>query len=873
MLKILLSLVLFVVLVIFTPQTMAQSRNVFPAFNWLATPLKNNQATLKLTSKASLDSIFNININMLEQALKGKKAIVISVPLPDGRLVDFNLTSSPVMAKVLAEKYPSIRTFSGYQVDKPQHRGRFDITPHGFHGIFTYHGDKVFVDPVFRGDNHYYHSYFRRNALPLNASAFVRKLPPRRHLFKTPWQPQQPVEKARLSTHNNVANELLTYRIAIATTGEYSTFHGGTKEKALAAVVTMLNRINDVYQQDLAIKLKLVAQNDAIIFTDPSSDPFDNTDNDIDVITDVINNAIGVDNYDIGHLVSTGGGGVAGLGVVCTAYKAEGETGSNVPTNDAFYIDFVAHELGHQFSAEHTFNGISGACDGNRSSLSAYEVGSGSTIMGYAGLCEQQNLQNNSDPYFHIYSIDQINTYTRVNQGSSCGTKTSKANQAPTVDAGNDYFIPARTPFILTGQASDNENDNLTYSWEQFDLGTESANKVEAQTDDGSRPLFRVFQPQTTATRTFPILTDVINNQVSFGESLPTTSRELNFRLVVRDDQGNLADDATKITVVGNDDGFAVIEPSASAVFNGGQQTVTWNTAATELSPILCTKVDISLSVDSGNNFAVTLLSATDNDGSQLINLPNLTTSLGRIKIACSDNIFFAMSTTDISITSDGSTWDSKPEFIAQQALLVDEDQSITLSASDFTFVNNLQIDRLNITAADNYQINGLTVIPNNNFNGQLRVDVTASKGEFTSDVFSTLITVKPINDAPVAVNDSATVAQDTGSNIIDVLNNDSDIDGDQLSIAAIDYTGAGSVTISNDQLIYSPATGFNGSDSLTYTIDDNNQGVASATLIITVTASPIVDKGTSSKSSGGTVWFLLVFWPMLLVRNKSKEA
>jgi len=858
MLKMLLKIILLAALLLFKVEVYGDDFEKSSSNYWQLSSEKHKALTGKVkVSKVTKSSKFTLDIDQLSHYLTIDTKPIVSIPLANGGFVKFKLIPTNVMAPELAKKYSNIRTFDGIQIDNPQNKGKFDLTPHGFHGVFSYFGKKVYVDPLYQGDNRNYQSYFRDDSLPLDGAKYNIKRSPIQHGSLL----NLALEKSNKRDFKSSAlGNLYTYKIAISATGEYSAFHGGTKELALAAIVTLVNRINEVYQQDVAVKFELVAQNDAIIFLDAATDPFDNTDNDIDVNSDVINNAIGVDNYDIGHVVGTGGGGLASLGAVCSSFKAEGVTGSRVPTNDAFYIDYVAHEIGHQFGANHTFNGTTSACDGNRSSSSAYEVGSASTIMGYAGICGEESLQNNSDPYFHIHSVDQIKAFIQGPTGSSCGTSVAKTNQAPEVDAGTDHIIPARTAFILSGQATDSENDNLTYSWEEFDLGTASASKVEAQTDDGSRPLFRNFVPKTTASRSFPQLADLVNNQNTFGESLPTTDRDLNFRLVVRDAQNNLADDAIKITVVSNNEGFHVIEPSINAAWNGGQQTLTWNTASSELAPINCSAVDIFLSQNSATSFEWLLVSNTANDGSELVNLPHLETNQGRVKIACSNNVFFAMNVSDISIISDGSTFDSKPEFLAQVVLTVAEDQSLTLNKSDFSFVNNLQIDSLIIGAGSNYQVNGNSITPTSNYNGDLSVLITATKGEFTSDVFMANVSVSAVNDLPVSNNDSASVEQDSSNNVIDVLANDNDVDNDTLTLTAVNYSGTGSVNISDNKVSYTPATGFSGSETLTYTIDDGNQGSSNASLTITVKAKVVVvDNNTNSSSSGGgSAWWLI---------------
>ena len=818
-----------------------------------------------VNSKAKSGLYFDIDVALLEQKLLSQNSALVDLPLPNGNFATFKLTRSQVMHPELAAKYPRIKTFSGQQVGNPKNTGQFDITPQGFHAVFNQGDEQVFIDPSSRGNNHHYHNYYRKDAQPIAQSALSTRLAPRKNVSYKRDTHKQSAETAEMKT-----SELITYRLAIATTGEYANFHGGTTESTLAALVTLVNRLNDVYQRDLSMKFELVANNDSIIFTDSSTDPFDNTDNDIDVNSDVINGAIGVDSYDIGHVVGTGGGGLAGFAVVCGSAKAQGVTGSSRPTSDSFYIDYVAHEIGHQFGADHTFNGAQSSCDGNRWSTSAYEPGSASTIMGYAGICGSQNLQNSSDPYFHIHSIDQIREFALPL--ASCGTKSTLANDAPTVDAGADYTIPAKTPFTLTGSAADADNDSLTYSWEQHDLGAKSNNASEDAIDDGNRPLFRVFSPTNSAERTLPKLADILANRTSYGEALPTVTRELNFRLVVRDNQNNLVDDAMKINVVGVPDGFSVNDIGG---WTTTVQTITWFTADTENAPVSCAAVDILLSTDSGISFSQTLASNATNDGSHDVVLPNLVSTKARIKVVCSDNIFFAINNADFNINIADAT-PTKPVFTGQTAINTDEDVSVTLAANMLNFENNQTVDSLQVIAGTNYSFNGLTVTPSANVNGSIMVNMTATTSDLVSDAFQVRVDIAPVNDLPVAVADTATVAQDSNGNEIDVVVNDSDIDSETITLKSVDYSGAGSVTVSDNKLVYTPATGFSGTESISYTIEDSEQASASATLTITVTATPVTPPTVapeSGSSGSGSVYYLLVLMLFTLGRTLKKTA
>jgi hypothetical protein len=370
-----------------------------------------------------------------------------------------------------------------------------------------------------------------------------------------------------------------------------------------------------------------------------------------------IDAVIGSANYDIGHVFSTGGGGIAYLGVPCAGgYKARGVTGSGAPVGDAFDVDYVAHEMGHQFGAEHTFNSESGFCGGNRAPSSAYEPGSGSTIMAYAGICSPENLQPNSDPYFHSRSFDQILDYSQNPfGGDGCAVKTNTSNAAPVVDAGAVYTIPARTPFFMTGSATDADGDALTYDWQQYDydLDASTFSPDETTADDGKRPLFRVFNPTTSPTRYFPQLADLLDGTTTYGMGDVLTTRALNFRLVVRDGQGGVTHDAARVEAVDTGAAFAVTAPSGGETWpTGSEQTVTWNVAGTNAAPISCSRVDIRQSRDGGVTWPFTPTKSTPNDGSTTVTLRGAPSSAGRIGVFCAGSIFFNVSAGDIDVAN-----------------------------------------------------------------------------------------------------------------------------------------------------------------------------------------------------------------------------
>lgn len=820
---------------------------------------KNVQVNNKVTAGYRTTIDFS---DLNQRLLEANESIVISVPLPNGELADFRLMPSITMAPDLAVRYPSIRTFTGVQVDNPDNRGNFDVTPHGFHGFFRLNGSDVFIEPQFLKNVDEYVSYFKRDALVLTDTVQNKRLPPIKKLLHD--MPQSRSKYNRVTS----ASTLRTYRIAVATTGEYTAFHGGTKELGLAAVVTMLNRVNEVYARDLAIKLELVADNDKVIFSNTETDPFANDDSDIDKNTGVLDKAIGNSNYDLGHVVGTGGGGVAGFGVVCNSQaKGEGLTGSPRPTGDPFFIDFVAHEIGHQFRADHTFNGSVGGCEGNREAESSFEPGSASTIMGYAGLCDGQDLQANSDPYFHSRSISQISQFVTNGDGKSCGKTSNLNNVAPVVNAGKDYTIPAFTPFNLTGSATDANKDTLSYSWQQYDLGPVS-NGVKEQVDDGKRPLFRTWNPTATPTRTFPKLTSILTNKLDIGEVYPTTTREMNFRLLVRDGKGGVNYDSMKINVIKTNEAFSVTSPTVDSQWNEIKQMVRWNVAQTDKSPISCTSVNISLSTNGGSSFEHKLAENVPNNGQHEVDLPIVESDKGRVKVSCSDNIFFAINKANFSVNNSNGVLKIlgvKNEITAK------EDVPFELTPAMFNY-QGLKASEIKIAAKNSYQIVGGKVQPTLNFNGPLQVDIIGVKNAIESEKFTATVTILPVNDKPVAQNDSVQVNAESTSNVIDVLANDSDVDtGDLLTVSHVDYRGKGTLKIVNNKLEYSPAKGFSGSETVTYTISDKQKATATASLIVNVKASDKVvtpEPATPKKSGGSTSGWVFVLLLIATVRH-----
>jgi hypothetical protein len=578
---------------------------------------------------------------------------VIEIPMPDGSMSKFHIWETPVMAPGLAAKFPSIKTYSGQGIDDPAATIKIDLTELGFHAmVLSDSKGSVFIDPFQQLNTTDYIVYYKKD-LKQKDPFIEQGVIPSRH-------PSRPTA-ARPPAGPCMGAELRTYRLAVACTGEYARAATGltnpTVSQTLAAIVTTVNRVDGIYEKELAISFELVANNNLVVYTNPGTDHF-TANNDGEALLDesqsVIDANIGSENYDIGHTFSTGGGGIAELESVCTSTKARGVTGLAQPVGDPYDIDYVAHEIGHQFGASHTFNATTSSCSGNRSSDTAVEPGGGITIMAYAGICGSTNdLAQNSIPYFHGVSMDEINVFVSSGSGANCAVKTPTGNSPPVVNAGGSYTIPKSTYFVLTGSATDPDNDALTYSWEQIDTGP--AGNITSPS--GNAPLFRSFTPVTEPVRYFPQLTDQVRNQATPGERLPSYGRDLTFRLTARDNRaggGGACYDESSLVVDNNSGPFLITYPSAAGISwqAGSTQTITWDVANTNNAPVSCANVRIQLSIDSGYTYPITIIASTPNDGSEEIIVPNSISQRARIRVMSVGNVFYDISNNVFAITA-----------------------------------------------------------------------------------------------------------------------------------------------------------------------------------------------------------------------------
>jgi len=613
----------------------------------------DDQALLALLTAAPLGGVQDVRMS----------TATIVLPTPDGGTYEFRLSETPVMESELQSRFPMIRTYTGVGVTDPAATLKLDRTPHGIHGmVITGTREQYFIDPYAVGNRLDHIVYWKSN--------FNKPLPP--GISFCSHDQVQDVEAAtrqmqqwlRDSEANRAGDcQLRTYALALACTGEYANYHGSNtvnndKSLAMAAMATTLNRVNGIYERDATLTMVLVANNDQLIYLDGGTDPYSNNNGSAMLSENVstCNNVIGSSNYDIGHVFSTGGGGVAFLQSVCTGSKAGGVTGSPDPIGDPFDVDYVAHEMGHQFGGNHTQNN-----NCNRAAGASVEVGSGITIMGYAGICAP-NVGSNSMDFFGGYSLSEVHAFV-TSSGHTCETVTSLSNSAPTADAGDDFAIPKSTAFKLTGSGSDSDvGDQLTYSWEQMDAAPSPQPPLAT---NSAGPAFRPILPSASPERYFPNLPAVVAGTTPTWEVLSSVTRTYHFRLTVRDNApggGCNTQDNTIITVDGNSGPFAVTQPNTAVYWQSlSTQTITWNVANSSLWPVSCVNVKIMLSVDGGTTYPHILSASTPNDGSETVQMPNATSTTCRIMVQAIGNIFYDISNSNFTLgnCSDGPTADA----------------------------------------------------------------------------------------------------------------------------------------------------------------------------------------------------------------------
>ena len=576
------------------------------------------------------------------------KGIRVVLPNAEGKMEEYSVVEDSNFDPVLQVQYPSIQSFRGRGITDPNATVFFSSSTNGIQTmVLRNNAPSEFLEPV-KGE---WGKYILYRSDTKGAGGFALKCTTDAAILRS---------KLPQTMAKTVASDrrFRTLRLALSCTGEYTAYHGGTKTLALAAMNATMTRVNAVFNRDLALKLVLVADNVKVIFDDATTDPYSAVVGGnapslwSSELEKAVSSALGASNYDIGHLFgASGGGGNAGcIGCVCNFDKARAYTSpsNERPEGDLFDIDFVAHEFGHQLGATHTF---SHELEDEQTNV---EPGSGSTIMGYAGITDF-NIQNSSDDYFGFVSINQIqqNMATR-----SCLIPMAIATPLFGVNAGVDYTIPKNTPFQLKGTTSGAVNDAFTYVWEQNDSAVTAfgANSLAiANKPDG--PLFRSFPPSGALDRYFPSYDKVLVNRLnSEWESVCSVGRTLTFVFTARDNAalgfGQTASDETKITVSNTVGPFQVTSQNTADLSwsQGSTQAISWSVNGTN-SLSGAANVDIKLSVDGGATFPITLVANTPNDGSQAIVVPNIEAAVNcRILIAPTNSVFYALNSVPFAI-------------------------------------------------------------------------------------------------------------------------------------------------------------------------------------------------------------------------------
>ncbi|CAH0157742.1 reprolysin-like metallopeptidase [Chryseobacterium sp. Bi04] len=634
-----------------------------------------SQKVKKSQEKLEFSGLYSLDANKLRQTLQkaparfsNEKGVVISLPTANGKLERFQVWEFSNMAPELQAKFPDIKSYVGTGVEDPSVYLRFSLSPVGFSSMITRSGISEFIEPYTEDRTVY--AVFDSNA--------------RRGQDKEPFECLTPkdLNGKTFEKKNDAANKKTAgfnvFRMALTCTGEYAEYHltaAGTPATAtdvqkkaviIAAMNATLTRLNSVFEKDLSLHFNLIGNNDAIVFLDSATDPFDETDADN---TNDYNHAgsyyaiaarIPEEDYDMGHLVDKrDGNGVASLGVICEDIKAAGYTSCNFPEGDTFDIDYVAHEMGHQLGAGHSYTYRSSQAN------QKVEPGSGSTIMAYTGITGDSDVQFNSNDYYHTNNITQIKD---IINGVSCGVNTPFANPAPNINAGADYTIPISTPFVLKGVTADAGNSSYTYAWEQTDQAAAAqigAGDISAAyPTKPTGPTFRSFSPVNTPVRYFPDFNKVLGGVLSTRwESVSSIARDLNFTVTVRNNNPTgpqTANDAMKVSINAGAGPFQITSPAFGQSLNSaGTFNVTWNVANTNQAPISTANVNIKLSTDGGQTF-ITIAANTPNDGSEQVNIPiGSTSSNAYILIEAVGNIYYAVSPSfviDYTVTGESCT-------------------------------------------------------------------------------------------------------------------------------------------------------------------------------------------------------------------------
>ncbi|NNF22199.1 MAG: hypothetical protein HKN67_09665, partial [Saprospiraceae bacterium] len=600
------------------------------------------KSMVKILSKAPGEKQFD----------KMKDAVRMMLPFPEGTVEEFLFWESSCFSPVLAAKFPGIKSYRGISTSNPYNQVRIDYGYEGFHGVIRSGKGTIYIDPYFKNADENYIAYYTRDD-KVDISQYKKTCGIEAYEAELTEEDFATVQK--LNKSSSVPVIKTTYRMALACTGAWGQLWGSV-ENVLSRMNTGVNRLNMIFENEIAVKFELIDNNEELIFIDANNDPYSDPNSGSTTLGEndgIIDAIVGSNSFDIGHVFTSfctdGVAGIAFLGSLCSGNKGGGVSCVGTRNISSFMVQTTAHEIGHQFSGGHSWNNCPPS-QGQFSPGTGWEPGSGSTILSYAGSCGgANNIVSNNDDYFHVGNLGQFINHVNA---TTCGVEEISGNHTPDIflDYESGFYIPVSTPFQLTGVAEDPDGDAMTYNWEQMNTGPSS----ELGTPLNNAPSFRSLPPSSDNTRVFPKMSDVLNGTSNIREVLPTYSRDLNFRFTVKDNHPGAGytvwdDVAFKSTSAAGP--FVVTYPD-QLLFKevGDTLTIAWDVANTDNSPVNCTSVDIYLSTDSGQNFDILLKGNTPNDGSEVIIVPNEISDNCRIKVQAHDNIFFNVGASELFI-------------------------------------------------------------------------------------------------------------------------------------------------------------------------------------------------------------------------------
>ncbi|PHN07343.1 reprolysin-like metallopeptidase [Flavilitoribacter nigricans] len=634
-----------------------------------------------------------------ESAGQGRNTLEVTFPLPNGETETYLVVHSPLMMPRLAAKYPNIQSFRLIGTQRANSSGRMTYGTNGLSAILRTRFGEVYIDALTLERDDLYRVYFGREvtlesdgSIALDCGLSPEMTP--ETLEADEWEAERPVSGGRSGA---ASVDLRVYSLALACTGEYAQTHGGTKESVLSSFNEAVSLLTEIYESELSIRFMLIEDIEKLIWLDPQLDPFVNANGGLALVNQIsdaftTDAKISLSSFDLGHLFTgdcTDVGGVA-PGRACNFGREKGVTCHSSSNVSLMVRRIMAHEVGHQFSASHSFTNCppsQGAVVGGK----AVEPGSGSTIMSYAGLCGNQNLINDNDGYFHVQSLEEIMTYSREGTGRTCATQISIDNTEPEarIDYADGFYIPVNTPFQLTGSGSDLEDEDLTYCWEQFDVGPLSV----LGDPSGNTPLFRSYPPTSIPTRVFPRIEDIVTNTANRNELMADYARDMTFRMTVRDNHpggGTAAWQEVAFHTTDVAGPFMVLSPDTDRPMweAGTYQKVVWEVANTNRDPVNCQFVNIRLSTDGGFNYPYVLATGVPNTGSAMVPVPNIETVAARIKVEANDNIFFNISSQNFRITAPTSAGFTMTPSQNNQNVCLPDLVSIDLATQSFLGFN-----------------------------------------------------------------------------------------------------------------------------------------------------------------------------------------